>query len=659
MKNKKILAALLCSALSLGYTLNTASAEEASSTPPQQSDNSDGALQEYDLDEYVVTANRMNVKKKDVAADTVVIDEQTIERGNYSRVSDALKDSGINVVQKAGASFPIINGDSRVIVLVDGRKVQWNHLVVSGAKAGVVDLDSIPMDNVARIEIVRGPNSSLYGNSAVGGVVNIITKTPENGQKTTVSAEYGTWDHRKGTISTQGGDDSLRYMLTYSKEKRGNYDYKSIYGGSREFPNSGIDRTTETLRLDKKLGDDTLTFEFANQERSDGYSLYIKDLANNTPAYSTDAKQDVTERSFDLTYNWGGELGKTNDYLRIYHNQEKYSGGFNSVYEHNLKTWGADLQKGWDFKNNTLLGGLSYVHDSIWELNGNTYADAIAMDKSASTTAAFLEDHWNLNDGWTLNLGSRIEHHDDFGTDVTSHVGVNKALSPITNAYVSWGQGVNNPTLKMRYADTAFWLGNPDLKQEKSQTFTVGFNSQLTPNTLLEGSVYTSKVNDAIEWESYSAPDGIRGMYKNIAEEKRRGMELTLSHVLSDQWKVRAGYSYSKIETKDKGSSFANWEENNRPNGYLLGLSYTQDKWDGDLTLERVTGCSENYFTGSDYTTLDLGINYRPDEDTKLYLKGYNLTDEAYEVFPTPRTKKDAAYPMPGRYFVFGVERSF
>lgn len=601
----------------------------------------------------------MNVEKKKVAADTVVIDEEDIQRNHYNNVSDALKNNNINVVQHTGGSYPIINGDERVLVMVDGRQANWDHLVVSGASGAGVDIDAFPMDNVARIEIVRGPNSSLYGNSAVGGVINIITKRPQEGQKTTVKLEGGTWNARKGVITTQGSDGDFGYLVTLSKEKRDNFDYRTPSGDTREFPYTSLDRTSETVRLDKKLGDDRLTIDFSNMRSNDGYGLYLKDLEAGTVYNET--KHDRTERNYTLTYNFGFEKGITTDFIRAYQNKENADGGFaGSTYGHDLKSTGLDLQKGWKLSDkDTLIGGASYMKEDISEYNNSDLFDA-----SANSTSAFVENHWDMKDGWSLNSGLRYEHHSDFGGDVTSHVSVNKALSPVTNAYLSWGQGVKNPTLKMRYANTEFWVGNPDLKQERSSTWTLGINSELSKDTYLETSVYTSKVSDALEWQNSPQTDPnhyIPGKYNNIAEEKRRGLELNISHVLSPQWKVRAGYSYSKVESKDTGAtSFTNYEENNRPNGYLLGLSYTQDKWDGDLTLERVTGRSERYFSDSAYTTLDLGINYHATDDTTIYLKGYNLTNEAYEVTGKYNASGyTSGYAMPSRYFVFGVEQSF
>ena len=91
-----------------------------------------GVPTSYTLDAIVVTAGRSDTQIVDVPADVTLITQAEIERGNYKTVSDALKGSNINVVQKGFAAYPVINGDSRVLVMVDGKKVNWDHLVVSG-----------------------------------------------------------------------------------------------------------------------------------------------------------------------------------------------------------------------------------------------------------------------------------------------------------------------------------------------------------------------------------------------------------------------------------------------------------------------------------------------------------------------------------------------
>jgi tonB-dependent receptor len=151
---KSVLSGLITGVLTIvtAYAAPSASAEETT----------DESTQTYETDAIVITASRSETTISDVPADVTLISGEQIERGNYTSVSDALKGANINVVQKGFASYPVINGDSRVLVMVDGKKVNWDHLMVSG-DSNAVDVDQIPIGNVERIEIVRGPNSSLYG----------------------------------------------------------------------------------------------------------------------------------------------------------------------------------------------------------------------------------------------------------------------------------------------------------------------------------------------------------------------------------------------------------------------------------------------------------------------------------------------------------------
>ena len=150
---KRILSGLVATALTVGtgYALPVSAAEAT-----------DEAMQTYVLDDIVVTASRNETAISDVPADVTLISEADIERGNYKSVSDALKGANVNVVQKGFAAYPVINGDSRVLVMVDGKKVNWDHLVMSG-DTNAVNVDQVAIGDVERIEIVRGPNSSLYG----------------------------------------------------------------------------------------------------------------------------------------------------------------------------------------------------------------------------------------------------------------------------------------------------------------------------------------------------------------------------------------------------------------------------------------------------------------------------------------------------------------
>lgn len=636
---KSVLSGLITGVLTIvtAYAAPSASAEETT----------DESTQTYETDAIVITASRSETTISDVPADVTLISGEQIERGNYTSVSDALKGANINVVQKGFASYPVINGDSRVLVMVDGKKVNWDHLMVSG-DSNAVDVDQIPIGNVERIEIVRGPNSSLYGERAVSGVINIITKRPTGGTPGgTFSAQLGSWGEKRASISISGGDGKNSIKVGVAHERRNDFQYKNAYGEKRTFRNSDINRTDYNIGFDRIIGSDRLRLEFSRHEGDDGYGVNLSDPRTGASRYQ--GRKNVVDTGYGVTYMFGSEKEGEGTFLRFYRNESKSEGGFNSQYDHHLRRNSFEGQRLWMLNDkNMLVGGFLWSQEKIHEMSGY-----VPMDVSAVTKALFLEDDWQFGHGYSLKLGSRLENHNDFGTDVTSHISLNKKFGRRTHAYISFGQAVNNPTLKMRYANTPFWIGNPDLKQERSHTFTIGADSQITRKWNISGSLYWSKVKDALRWVANPIP-GNPGRYVNIQTEDRRGLELSTRYRADDRWAIRAAYSYAHIDSTDPAKSFLS--SNTRPNGYNLGISYTQGKWDANLDLNYVTGRSTARFTDARYLTLDLGINYHVTKEFKVYLKGMNLTDESYESIGDTRL---GSYAMPSRHFILGGTYNF
>lgn len=636
---KSVLSGLITGVLTIvtAYAAPSASAEETT----------DESTQTYETDAIVITASRSETTISDVPADVTLISGEQIERGNYTSVSDALKGANINVVQKGFASYPVINGDSRVLVMVDGKKVNWDHLMVSG-DSNAVDVDQIPIGNVERIEIVRGPNSSLYGERAVSGVINIITKRPTGGTPGgTFSAQLGSWGEKRASISISGGDGKNSIKVGVAHERRNDFQYKNAYGEKRTFRNSDINRTDYNIGFDRIIGSDRLRLEFSRHEGDAGYGVNLSDPRTGASRYQ--GRKNVVDTGYGVTYMFGSEKEGEGTFLRFYRNESKSEGGFNSQYDHHLRRNSFEGQRLWMLNDkNMLVGGFLWSQEKIHEMSGY-----VPMDVSAVTKALFLEDDWQFGHGYSLKLGSRLENHNDFGTDVTSHISLNKKFGRRTHAYISFGQAVNNPTLKMRYANTPFWIGNPDLKQERSHTFTIGADSQITRKWNISGSLYWSKVKDALRWVANPIP-GNPGRYVNIQTEDRRGLELSTRYRADDRWAIRAAYSYAHIDSTDPAKSFLS--SNTRPNGYNLGISYTQGKWDANLDLNYVTGRSTARFTDARYLTLDLGVNYHVTKEFKVYLKGMNLTDESYESIGDARL---GSYAMPSRHFILGGTYNF
>ncbi|MEG6586686.1 TonB-dependent receptor plug domain-containing protein [Dendrosporobacter sp. 1207_IL3150] len=644
-KNKQLLCSLLTSAIVLGAS-QAAWAEE--SVQP-----------EYSLDEYIITANRIPMKRTEIAANVTVINRAEIEKGNFNSVPDILKKSNVTIEKTANSSVPILNGDDRVLVLVDGRRMHWEHLIISGNDHAGVNLDQVSVNNIERIEIVRGPASSLYGSDAVGGVINIITRKADKTQ-TTVGTEFGAWGSQRYSLTTEGKTKDIGYQITAEKKKRDSFEYKdSKTGQTKTFADTQQDQQLLTLRLDKDLTDGrSISLQLENTEDNSGFGAYVNpDGTSHYPgAYTI-----TNHKNFGLAYQWGKDKGIDNT-VRVYHNQSDsiaYGGSLFksdgvSPYTYDLSATGIDWQQNWKLNDkHTLVGGADWRNEAL--------NDEDSIDKDFTTTAFFLEDRWQLPSNWTVSVGTRYDDHSVAGGKFTSRLTANREINSTTNIYASWGQYVKNPTIAQLFSNTIWWKGNPDLRPENGETITLGINTKLANDTILQANVYQSDIKDAINWKFQDwdgpGPGTSYTKYINVDNEKRKGLDISLSRQLSQLWSVSAGYSYVKVQNKtNSAASYINDPDNSQPNGYRLNVQFEQDKWDSSLTLRSATGRNLSRFTNESYLTLDMAVNYKISPETNVYFKGFNLTNEAYESISPGQWGVPGAYPMPARSFYLGVQ---
>ena len=605
------------------------------------------AEENFNFDEYVVTANRIPVKKTEVAANVTVISQEEIVKGNYTSLPEILRTSNVNLEEGSSGTIPFINGDNRVLILVDGIRMNWDQVITSGSKGGV-NLNNIPVKNIERVEIVRGPSSSLYGSDAVGGVINIITRKA-TGSSTSIATEVGSWGMRKYNFSTENKlANGYGYLITAEHKKQGNTEYKNAATGEvNTLPQSYLEQDTVTMRLDKELSAGrSLSLQMEHIDKDYGFG----GTAPGQPYWHYEnGYGESHDDNMALTYHFGSD-----NFFRVYRNHstdKTSSDGATIGYDVERNAIGAEWQQNKRLSDqHTLVGGAD------WRQTDFSYVSQ-GINDTYSTKAVFLEDHWKLPNDWTLTLGSRYDDHSIIGDHITSRLTANRKMNDKTNVYASWGQFVKSPQVEDLFSNTPWFMGNPNLRPETGDTVTIGMNSELAGGTKLQASIYSSRVKDAIDYDYVTGP---KGFAYNIDNQKRKGLDLSLTHQLSPQWSASASYSYVKIQNKNAGATdFSNDLSNSQPNGYRLGVQYDQDKWNAGLTLRAASGRSLEQFTSKSYVTLDLVTNYKVNPDTRIYLKGYNLMNRAYEVKSLGSWSSlltPGAYPMASRSFYLGVE---
>lgn len=614
-------------------------------------------LQEFALEDMVVTASRVPTQKVDTPADISVITKEEIADQNYASASDALRAiSGVNVLgsgakgSSMGQDKILLNGDERVLVLVDGRRMNLGS-------SGNSSADWLPPVNaIERIEVLKGGGSALYGTDAVGGVINVIMKKgSEIGNHVTVKAAGGSWNAEQYAISVSGSNDSgLGLIVSATKERRGEYKFKNANGKSQMLKNSGYDDTGVIVKLDQKVGEDNrigVNFEHIN---ADGGSPFGYSGFGNTDSHKR------ISNNVALRYDWN-ESSDERGYVQVYKNyQHAHFRSPVASRQSNFtdSTIGIEAQQNFKFSDtDELTAGLEYYKTTVD--NNALYTGK----RDINNKAIFAENRWEFAPTWQLNAGLRYDHHSKYGSEVTPKVALNKKFDENSNAYLSWGRVFNAPTtddLFWHQVDSSQWgtfytYGDPNLKPEKGYVWTFGGNTKLNEKTSLSANVFYSKITDAIDWDYTSVPNYTLAV--NVNKEKRRGLELSLNHDFDDNLSAYASYTYVQVK-QDKGKGFTK-DLTTKPNIYRAGLKYKNADWLFTLNANAVTGQSEKNFVDSSYFTLDLGAQYKINDNAKLFINGYNLTNARYAEFGGLYKNGEAKYPMAGRSFIIGAEYTF
>ena len=615
-------------------------------------------LQEFALEDMVVTASRVPTQKVDTPADISVITKEEIADQNYASASDALRAiPGVNVLgsgakgSSMGQDKILLNGDERVLVLVDGRRMNLGS-------SGNSSADWLPPVNaIERIEVLKGGGSALYGTDAVGGVINVIMKKGSDiGNHVTVKAAGGSWNAEQYAISASGSTDSgLGLIVSATKERRGEYKFKNANGKSQLLKNSGYDDTGVIVKLDQKVGEDNrigVNFEHINAEGGSPFGYY--------GFGATDSHKRISN-NVALRYDWN-ESSDEKGYVQVYKNYQHAHFRSPSVSNQSNftdSTVGFEAQQNFKFsETDAFTAGLEYYKTTV---------DNTALytgERDINNKAIFAENRWEFAPTWQLNTGLRYDHHSRYGSEVTPKVALNKKFDENSNVYLSWGRVFNAPTtddLFWHQVDSNQWgtfytYGDPNLKPEKGYVWTFGGNTKLNEKTSLSANVFYSKITDAIDWDYTSVPNYTLAV--NVNKEKRRGLELSLNHDFDDNLSAYASYTYVQVK-QDKGKGFTK-DLTTKPNIYRAGLKYKNADWLFTLNANAVTGQSEKNYVDSSYFTLDLGAQYKINDNAKLFINGYNLTNARYAEFGgLYGTTGEAKYPMAGRSFIIGAEYTF
>lgn len=591
------------------------------------------------LPDTLISANRQVEARNDSSAANTVFTREDIERLQPSDVPDLLRRvPGVQVAQAGGhGSLPgiYIRGtqSAQSLVLVDGQRI-------GSSTSGDSNLQHLNIEQIERVEVLRGSRSVIYGSDAIGGVIQIFTRRgTEQGLQPRMHVGFGSNQTWERSLGLSGGDEKTRFNLGASLDETAGIDrtHESYSSDSDHdaYRNKSVSLSlshalTDDIEIGANLLDnrgknefdnpfgrfDMNTFESVQQQPYSDFN--VSSVSSYVDARVNEAWKTRVE--FGHTENREKSLDKLSDERTVF-----------NTYRDSLN-WQNDLTL--DARNSLILGG-DWYEDRV---NSSTAFD----EDSRWNRAAFIQHRYQA-DSFSTELGLRHDDNQQFGGQNTWSGTFTLPLNPDNDLLLSYSEGFRAPTFNdLYYPD----FSNPDLKPETSKSYELQWRSQLTDSSRLEASIYRTDLQDAIIFGSNSRPE-------NVASARIDGFEAALKQELFG-WQSNLGVSIIDPRDRDTGHTLArrarrtlSWDLDRQFDQVSLGASWqaVSSSYD-DLNNEQPL---------AGYALFGLRSSWALNREIKLDLKVDNVFDKGYSRANYSYDGSQYGYREEGRVWMFGV----
>lgn len=537
------------------------------------------------LETVVVTATRTPKLLKDVPIITRVISAEEIERADVVHIGELLEtelpglEFSYSMNQQVSLNMQGFGGNS-VLFLVDGERL-------AGETLDNIDYNRLNLDNVARVEIVKGAASSLYGSNAIGGVVNIITKEPSEPWSVNVNTRYSTLGEKVGSLSAGfkagklSGLTNAQYVQSDSIPLKNDGDYSKIYGSwNYNIKQQLIYKPIDNLKFTGKAG-----YYFRQRDASEDVKDNYRDFSG-----SLKAEYDFGE-SDNITLSYTFDQYDKSDFLVANRRDVRE---YSNV-QHNVRAlWSHSFGE----KDNIVFGG-DFMRDYLLSYQFEDGA------KTQYTGDLFGQLDWNPTERLNFVSGLRFDYFSDRGLfHASPKLG---AMYKIGNCSLrgSYAGGFRAPSLKEMYmsfnmANIFMIYGNPDLEPEESHNFSLSAE-YMTRRYNLTVTGYYNLVDNRI---TTAWSEALKGqLYTNMAPLQVAGVDLNFSAAYDFGLKYRISYTYTH-ERIEKGQPMTS---STRPHSATVKIEYGKDwrvyGFDVALTGRLMSAVTSDVYTSlTDYT---------------------------------------------------------
>ncbi|NBB12338.1 TonB-dependent receptor domain-containing protein [Pseudomonas sp. SLFW] len=591
------------------------------------------------LPDVLISANRQVEQRDASTAANTVFTRADIERLQPTSVTDLLnRVPGVQVAQSGGrGSLPgiYIRGTkaAQSLVLVDGQRI-------ANATSADSALQYLNVDQIERVEVLRGSRSVVYGADAIGGVIQIFTRRgAEQGLQARLHTGFGNRGTSQNSLGLSGGDERTHFNLSTSLDET-----------------NGIDRTGPSFASDADH----------DAYRNKSYSLNLSHWLNDDVEIGVNVLDNKGKTEFDnpfglfdpVTFNSVGqqqysdfELSSLGTYLDARINERWKTRLEVGHSENREKT--ADKLSDDHYVFNTYRDSVNWQNDLTLDDRNSLMLGADGYEDRVNSSTAFDEDsRWNRavfvqhrfkGDGFSTELGLRHDKNQQFGSQNTWSGALTIPLNDANDVLFSYTEGFRAPTFNDLYYPG---FSNPNLKPEHSKSYEVQWRSRLSETRKLEASLYRTDLKDAIALDADFTP-------QNIGSARINGFEASLEQQLFG-WTGKLGASIIDPEDRDTGHTL-----NRRARRTLnLDLDRQFDRLGVGASWQAVSSSYNDEANTQDiggYALFGLRSSWKASRDVKLEFKLDNALDKRYSRTLYSFDGSNYGYREEGRTWMFGV----
>lgn len=588
------------------------------------------------LSDVLVTATKYPTEVQNISSSYSIIDKSVIQRSNSSTVLQLLREvPGISIAQQGGLGklnslFMRGANANHTLVLIDG--VEVND---PSSPSNAFDLSNLQVGNIERIEIVRGPQSTLYGSDALAGIINIFTEQGSDINRISLQTEGGSNSYYRGSGQFSGNYSLFNYSINFARlSTEGISAANEKYGNTEK---DGYSNNSFSSFLSAQLLDNlkfTLNYRFTDTSTDLDQGTQFGD----DPNYTYDIEENIFNAA--INYNlfdnkWKQKLsgsvlrrisksidepddnnpGSSTNFTNATRTKFEWLNNLTFI-PYNVVTVGLETELE---KANT-----EYISISEWGP-----FESVFPSQEMRTNSAFLQNQLILDGGFSAIAGIRFDDNEKFGSHSTYKLGTSFFYDKSnTKLKANYGTGFKAPSLFYLF-DPAF--GNPDLKPEENSGWDLGFEQYFFGNGFSFGATYFS-----LKFENMFGFDQ-NFVTININEAKTKGVESFLTYTTNNFY---AHLTYTYTDAVD----LSNESESKlirRPKDKLtLSLSYnpieklnlnTSIRYIGEREDEDFSSFPSARVKLESYTIVDFTVNYKLLSNMKLFGRVENLFDADYE----------------------------